>query len=127
MLLFYIPADPGVPDVETTKYTMGSCALNISWTAPNNIAMGDITHFMIYINEKNICNKSIGNNDTFLFLSCPVKSCDSHNVSVNAVNRCGREGPLSSPRTVRESFCDNVACMGANPITNNGKYNNYII
>ena len=84
----FIPATPDVPQV-TAEYPMGSCELNISMTAPDNIAINDIANFMIDIDGMNIMK-----NNTSLSLSYPVSSCATHNVRVIAVDRCGRK---SSP------------------------------
>ena len=103
---------------------MGSCALNISWSAPNNIAISDITHYVIYIDgpgvnmQRNVNNS---NNDTFLSMFLLVSSCASHNVSVNAVDHCSREGPLSFSSVNPEQFCDESVCEGARAATENRK------
>lgn len=117
-------AVPGVPQVLSAEYAMGSCTLNISWSAPSNIAIGDITHFVIYIigprvnMQRNVNNS---NNDPFLSVFFPVSSCASHNVSINAVDRCGREGPLSFSSVNPEQFCDESVCEGARAATENRK------
>ena len=103
---------------------MGSCALNISWSAPNNIAIGDITHYVIYIDGLGVNmwhNVNNSNNDSFLSMFFLVSRCASHNVSVNAVDRCGRAGPLSFGSVNPEQFCDESVCEGARAATENRK------
>ena len=97
------------------EYAMGSCALNISWTAPDNIALSDITNFTIYVDGKNI------RNSTSLSVLHSVSSCGSHNVSVSAVDRCNRQG---RPSANNETICK---CMGDgndNSAAGNRKYSN---
>ena len=114
----FIVADPVVPLV-TAEYAMGKCALNISWTAPNNTANSDTNHFMIYIDGMNVLrNMTNINNGT---LSHPVRGCSSHSVSVRAVNRCGREGRLPNTTVNPGLFCDNSVCVGDNAGTGNCK------
>ena len=106
---------------------MGSCALNISWTAPDNIAISDIACFMIYIDGMNDHNMTNSNNDTSIYLFYPVSSCASHNVSVSAVDRCGRESSPSSTITVNpKEVC---VCVDATrtPAVDNNINSKYII
>ena len=89
--------------------------INISITAPNNIAIGDISLFMIYIDGENVRNV------TSLSSSYDVSSCASHNVNVSAVDRCGREGPSGTVGVSPES-CEDSACTGDNASSGNCKY-----
>lgn len=118
--LLLIPAVPGIPEV-TAEYVMGSCALNISWIVPDNIAICDITGFMIYIDGVNVYNVTNINNDTFLSMFYPVRSCALRNVSVSAVNRCHHEGqPSSAIMVIPEPFCEDLACMDDRTSTSRG-------
>ena len=105
-LILDVPA--GVPQ-NSAKYAIGMCALNISWTAPDNIALSDIANFMIYVDGRNIRNVTNVTN-TSLPVFYPVNSCTSRNVSVSIVDRCGREGPSRSTAVNPEPFCDDTAC-----------------
>ena len=113
-----IPAVPGEPQVQSAEYEMGKCAINISWIPPSNITISDTTHFMIYIDGENVHNVTNSNSDTILSLSHQVSSCDSHNVSVSAVDRCGRESPPSSATVNPGKFC---VCLGVSAGRDNSK------
>ena len=75
---------------------MQRCTLHISWTPPNNIAISDVSHFMLYVEGVNVDIKANTDNDTLLSIYYDVCSCDHHNISIRAVNRCGYEGNLST-------------------------------
>ena len=110
----FIPAIPDAPQV-TAEYPVGSCELNISITAPDNIAINDISHFVIYIDGVNV------KNDTSLSLLYSVSSCATHNVSVAAVNRCDRESSPAMDTVVPGQVC--VCDSGsANAAMDNSKY-----
>ena len=92
---------------------MRGCTLHVSWIIPDNTAISDISHFMIYIDGVNIHNETNLNGETFLSLSYFVRSCAPHNISISSINRCGRAGPPSptistvSPEPV---VCDDIVC-----------------
>ena len=107
----FIPATPAVPQV-IAEYPMGSCELNISMTAPDNIAVNDTDRFMVDIDGMNV------KNDTSLSLSYPVSSCATRNVRVITVDRCDRE---SSPAMVAVDPGQVCVCS-VNAAVDNSKY-----
>ena len=50
---------------------------------------------MVYINETNAMSEKSETDKNFTLTAYPVSSCGDHQVSVSAVNRCGREGQRS--------------------------------
>lgn len=83
------PSEPQNPDSYPTNVN-GSCAIHVSWTTPSNTAVGDITRYMVHINDSNILNAT-----SITSYSVQVH-CALHNITIRAVNRCGQLG-VSSP------------------------------
>ena len=105
-MLFFIAvsADPNMPPnvVSTlTQDLIGNCMLQISWNTPDNAAMVDVPHFTITINGLNVVNKTYNGNGSLVQVAYALCSCGSQNISISAVNRCGRVG-ISSPIIILE-------------------------
>ena len=105
--------DPGM--LQTTIYWIkeatGLCTLHMSWTPPNNIAISDLSHFMIDIDGELVLNISNTNNKTVFSAYHPVCSCGAHRVIIRAVNHCGREGaPSNFVNLFPEIFQHNLVC-----------------
>lgn len=87
------PSEPQNPESSQAN-DIGGCAIHVSWTIPSNTAVGDITRYMVHINDSNILNAtSISKNSSY---SVDQVQCAFHNITIRAVNRCGQLG-LSSP------------------------------
>ena len=92
-----IPGDPGMPQTTAyqTKDAIGQCTVHISWNLPTNIITEAVSHFTVYIDGLEIINIT-NTTDTLLSTYYPVCSCDDYNISVTAVDQCGREGQSST-------------------------------
>ena len=97
------------------RYTgNSSCTISIAWNTPKNIAQDDISHYIIYINGTTnyyILNKTESINQNLILTTFPVCPCAEHQVSVSAIDRCGREGQRS-PSIIPEQdpFSDTEIC-----------------
>jgi hypothetical protein len=90
---------PGVADtpqgIMTTQgkdNCTGKCTILLGWSPPTNIAIEDISHYIVYINETNLLSQESKN---FTLTAYPVSSCGAYQISVSTVDRCGREGQRS--------------------------------
>jgi hypothetical protein len=108
--LSHSAVDPGRLKVAAhlTGDTTRGCTLHISWIVPEDTAVSDIKHFMIFIDGVNIHNETNPENATFLSLSYLIRTCTPHNTSISIVNRCDRVGPLSS--TIRTISPEPLVC-----------------
>lgn len=98
--------------------------LNISWNAPDNTALSDISRFMIYVDGRNALNVT-NITSTSLSVHHSVSGCGSHNVSVSAVDRCNRQG--RPPASIPEPICKCMRDDNDNSAAGSCKYiNNYI-
>ena len=104
-----------------TEDQMGKCILQVSWIAPNNIAIQNLSRFIISVTNSSrptTFNVTSTNNETLFSVSYPVCSCNPHNVSVSAINLCGREGQPSlniivdSDPLGRDLVCENIDTTG---------------
>lgn len=68
----------------------GRCEIQSGWSPPTNISQNDISHYSIVINGKNVINETNINNPSLIISSYLVYT--SNEVSVSAVDRCGRQG-----------------------------------
>ena len=89
--------------------------------------IGDVTHFYVYINGIQSVNASNCVNKSLILAKHTICShCSSYNVSVRAVNRCGRLGE-STPNITLDALDSNYSqfCNNNNLATksNNGKFN----
>ena len=73
------------------------CEVQFGWSPLINLDQGNISHYIVYMNETNVLNKISEVDQNKILVSYPVSrsSCATHNVSVSAVNQCGREGQRS--------------------------------
>ena len=112
MLHTVITDDPDVPGEMVSNQTKDenrNCFLYLSWSSPPNIAEEDLSHYMIHLNGSNVVNKThIASSSwqSFAFQVC----CGSYNVSIQAVNRCGRVGPSTDNQTVLPTELPVVTC-----------------
>ena len=92
-----IPGDPGMPQTTAyqTKDATGQCTVHVSWNLPTNNITEAVSHFTVYIDGLETINIT-NTNDTLLSTYYPVCSCDDYNISVTAVDQCGREGQSSA-------------------------------
>ena len=74
--------------------------------------IGDVSHFIIYINETSAMNVSNNINETLTLVTYSVLGCycASHNVSVQAVNRCGRHGESTPYITLLALDSESQSC-----------------
>ena len=94
---------------------LGECTLYISWIPPTNIAIGDISRYMVSVsNGPEMTNFTVNNtnNDLLLSMLYPVCSCTTYNIIISAINRCDCKGqPFDiavSPKPLnRDSVCEN--------------------
>lgn len=71
----------------------GNCDIYLLWSLPNNTAPNDTSHFAIYINGTHIADETRNNvNENLTVTVYRLCSCGSHNISITAVNRCGKSG-----------------------------------
>lgn len=96
------------------RYTgSSSCTVFIAWNTPINVAQDDISHYIVYINGTSYytINKTENINQDLFLTTFPVCPCAEHQVSVSAVDQCGREGQRS-PSIIPEqdSFSDTGIC-----------------
>lgn len=103
------------------KDATGNCIVHLSWSFPNNIATGDVSHFTVYINGTNIINETNNINESLTLAAYPVCSCATHNISISAVNRCGRVSPSTPNITLMDQRpyfpveCSDDTTMPAEP------------
>ena len=110
-----------------SEYPMGECTLFFSWNAPTNIAIDAISHYIVSVNNgQKITSFAVNNTNNVILLSTSyaVYTCTTYNVSVRAVDRCGREGSPSRNITVSPESprCDSASCMN-NRRNTVGKHN----
>ena len=103
-----------------TKDATGNCTVHISWNSPANIAIGDVSYFVVKINDTNVKNKIYPDNNTLLFAYYPVCSCGDHSIDIAAVNRCGHVGQFN--HVVVSS--SNLSLFRNDPVCDNGTTNN---
>ena len=130
---FFIPndklADPGIPQTAAfrTEDPMGECTLQIAWIAPMNIAMENISHYMLSITNSSgltTINVNYTNHNTLFFLSYPLCSCTDHNVSISAINFCDRAGQSSLDMLVQSNFLDrDLVCQDTENHITGTEYN----
>ena len=87
--------DPDIPQVLSARQYetySGNYDIYLSWNLPSNIAPDDISHFTIYIDRTHIANETRSVNESLTVTVYRLCSCGSHNISITAVNRCGRSG-----------------------------------
>lgn len=85
------------------------CVLHLTWSAPDNIPVEDVDHYMILINGENVINQT-SNNSRRNLLAHPVCVCGPHNVSITAVNRCSQVGQSTPNMRVTPKTLPNITC-----------------
>lgn len=91
MLYYYYPGDPEVQNVTANQKSdnTGGCLVIIMWSPPSNVAAEDVSQYLVYVNGTKLYEPM----PPAAYRMC---SCGSYDISVNAVNRCGRTGQNSS-------------------------------
>jgi hypothetical protein len=129
-LLITYAVEPSIPQNIKVKQNLlvernSSCTVSIAWITPRNVAQDDVSHYIIYVNGTTnyyvLSNTTTNDPDQDLLLTTyPVCTCAEHQISVSAVDRCGREGERS-PNIIpdRDPFSFTVTCEYA-PSTNPG-------
>ena len=127
-ILNWFSDDPDIPQVISASQCetyYRNCDIYLSWSLPNNIAPDDISHFTIYIDGTHVANKTRNVNESLIVIVYRLCSCGSHNISISAVNRCGRSGrstlvtvddQLPIPQLTIECQYDSTTTMGRNQI-----------
>ena len=98
------------------KNINGGCLVHISWTLPSGFSVMEMKHFLISLNGTPVENVPL-NNKTIIMKALPVCSCDSHMISITAVNSCGNSGRttsifVDSPEHFVEERCDIITKSG---------------
>ena len=111
-MMIWLSDDPDVPQVllvHQFETYFGDCEVYIAWSLPSNTAPDDISHFTISINGTHVDNETRNTNETLTTIVYSLCSCGSHNISISAVNRCGRssrsvivtvDGQLPTPQLI---------------------------
>ena len=92
------------------------CEVQFGWSPPINPDQGNISHYIVYMNETNVLNRTSEADQNRILVSYPVSSCVTQNVSVSVstVNQCGREGPRSRSiisKTISRNYSGPAAGM----------------
>ena len=69
----------------------GECTILVAWNAPTNIAVAGVLDYIVYIDGENVVNETSVDGRELTIGAYRVCSCDTHNVSVSAINVCGLE------------------------------------
>ena len=75
---------------DQSESKMGGCIVHYSWSLPTNIDKANISHFMVIFNGTSKRVSSTG--DDAYMMEQSVRACVSHNITIIAVDRCGRNG-----------------------------------
>ena len=80
-----------IPQIKAyqTEDAMGICTLHISWTMPSNTAISHVLSFDVYIDGTPKIEVVNVYNETLTTTHYSMCSCDSHIISVRAINLCG--------------------------------------
>lgn len=94
------------------------CIVHYSWIPPRNTNMTNITHFMVTFNG---VNKSVDYTGESVYMRAhSVCTCAQHNISIAAVDHCGRMGPSRNHVISREPqslfIFDSVCNDTVNPV-----------
>ena len=113
------------------EYTERSgCTIYLGWNPPTNIAQDDVSHYIIYINGTKFYSMMTNINRNLILIAFPVCICASHQITVSAVDRCGREGQRSPNITpVPDQFMFPFECripQSTNSETVAGKFYTYM-
>ena len=78
----------------------GGCVIQLGWNPLINLALEDISHYIVYVDEIDVLNKISEADQNLTQISYPMCNCGAHNVSVSAVSCCGCEGQRSPSITL---------------------------
>ena len=119
-------ADAATPQIEESSLRSGingSCVAQLSWSAPGNIDIIDISHYEVKFHRVPIANKTSDVNEDLSAINSGCNCNSTYEFSVYAVNRCGRPGassttilgPPKSPHTL--PVCDTQATLSSDANT----------
>ena len=93
------------------KDTVGNCVLHLAWRPPANIDSNDLSQYMIHI-DNNVMTKThmVTNNSSLQQFAYPVCTCRNYSVSIQAVNRCERNGSRAELDAVVPPELSNATC-----------------
>ena len=97
-------ADPKVPQediFEQRRHTIAtnSCSVHLVWNSPADTDLEYLSSYMVYINGKNVANKTENINESSNLFAL-LLYCAPYNVSLRAVNRCDRASNSTPDVTV---------------------------
>ena len=72
----------------------GGCVVHYSWRAPTKIDATNISYFVVIFD--NAVKRVSNTNNNVYTMEQSVCTCDSHNISIFAVDVCGQTGPTRS-------------------------------
>lgn len=70
----------------------GNCFIQFSWAPPNNIAVDDISTYVIRVNGMDAATKTNDIDRSIITDVYMLESCDYYEYSIIAVDRCNRRG-----------------------------------
>ena len=92
-------ADPGIPQKlsfeQRHTLTVDICTVHLVWNPPANTALADMSHYMVFIDGNNVANKTDNIAESSITYTL-ILYCAPYNVSLRAVNRCGRMSDSTS-------------------------------
>ena len=104
---------------DQTQVFSGRCKIHVSWTVPDGFLAHEIQHFMVYVNDTQVYNESLGN-ETIAMRTYNVCTCDIHEIKIFAVDACGNIGKNYSLFTAKklEPLPDSeLECEGKTSLT----------
>lgn len=99
--------------------TAGVCVVHYSWIPPSNININNISYFMVTFNGTDEKVDKI--EETILYMRAqPVCTCAAHNISIFAVDQCGRMGPSRNitAQSLSGATCSDADITNTPPTTN---------
>ena len=87
------------------------CFVHYSWTLPSNVTLDTMSHFVVSFNRMHAYNEIINKSWTIYTRAHHVCTCDTHNISVVAIDHCGRPGQsiihfVNDPEPMTDTMCE---------------------
>ena len=101
---------------DQTESKMGGCIVHYSWSLPMNIDKANISHFTVIFNGTSKRVPNTGGSAYMMEQS--VRICASHNITIIAVDKCGRNG---QPRNHVVTKVSVAICQDSTMNDNDGK------
>jgi hypothetical protein len=100
-------------------------------TIPNGFLAQEIQHFMVYVNDTESYNESLGNK-TVAMKAYHLCTCDIHEIRISAVDACGNIGKnhslfVKNPEPLPELGCENVGEETSLVTPNNINHRNILL